>query len=177
MVAVSSTCMVLLAGAGTAHAHPPVITMEMSLLGNFHIYRDGERQHYSMFTGRGLDRAFEGVPEAERLAQQYARWTMLGTGVTFTGNAIFLTGFWYRILNEKQRNEHLLSWAAVLGGAGMSAGGAFLTQGAKRLIFQAVNTFNAEYEPRFEPQIQIHTTHLGAVEGRFMLEWSLGRDE
>lgn len=151
--------------------------MEMSVLGNLHVYRNGERQDYGMFTGRGLDDAFEGVPQAQMLARRYQLWTTVGQGMAITGNAIFLTGLWYRILNEKQRNEHLLSWAAVMGGAGVTLGGSVLQQGAKRLIFQAVNTFNAEYEPQFNPQIEIHATETGVMEGRFMLEWSLGRDE
>lgn len=153
------------------------MTMELSMFGNLQVYRHGERQDYSMFTGRGLHEAFEGVPQAEMLAKRYQLWTTVGQGMAITGNALFLTGFWYRILNEKQRNEHMLSWAAVLGGASMTVGGGVLSQSAKRLIYQAVNTFNAEYDPKFDPQIQIHTTQAGGLEGRFMLEWSLGRDE
>ncbi len=160
--------------AGKVFAWEPPMKVEQSILGNVIVYRDGEQQPYWAMTGYKLDRAFEGSPRAVALAKQYQFWSTVGLASTAVGNALFLGGVYYRLAHEYRRNDHPASWAFVISGGLLSMGGSFINMNSKRLIFQAVNAFNEDYDPQQIPKLRIEAGWEAAPEGRLVLDFPLG---
>jgi hypothetical protein len=148
--------------------------MNLSLLGNPILYREGVEQPYWFVTGWGLEAAFEGVPEAQALARRYQFWSTTGNAASVVGSTIFIGGSWYRINRGLGRNEHPASWAILATGALVSFGGGFIAQSAKKLIFEAVNVFNASFDPHLQPTIETGLSESGDLGGRFLLAIPLG---
>ena len=163
--------------ARSAWAHPPPMTTELSIFGNPIIYRFGVKQDYFVLTGTGLPKAFEGVPEAVALAERYQWWLNGGNVASVVGNVLIVGGVYYRLkeLDGPEKSNRSAAWYSIIGGAVLAGGGAFASQAAKRLIYQAINVFNDRFEPGFTPEVRGDYTDTGHPEGQFLLTYEIGR--
>lgn len=153
------------------------MSSEISIFGNPIIYRFGVKQDYFALTGTGLPKAFEGVPEAVALAERYQWWLNGGNVASFAGNVLIVGGVYYRLkeLDKPQTTKRTTAWYAIIGGAVLAGGGAFTSQAAKRLIYQAINVFNERYEPGFTPEVRGEYTDTGHPEGQLLLTYEFGK--
>ncbi len=160
----------LFATAAPVAAHPPPIETSINLWGNPVLFRHGREQEYWSFTGWGLEKAFRGVPEAQALARRYRYWATTANSVSLLGTAMFAGGTWYRLREGTDPGRQPGSWAVIISGGVLAVGGTLVAGQAKRLIYDAVNVFNARFVPAIEPGLRTHVNAEGRLEGRLMFD-------